>query len=210
MNVRALIRGYIARVVRWGKISVSPASGYVQMEGRDADPDEPESQQKMRWLQTYGIASKPRAGSEVVAVSLGGAASNRVAIASATPGAGPQTQEDGEVELYSEHGQRVVLDKDGRLTVSASGSTIVLKPDGTLAIDAKAGSDVVVNGGTAKVAVEGTDVDCGALSVVVSMTGIAQVYWWAPGTLTFSPVPNYPAKLPITGKIGPGSARFKA
>lgn len=179
------------------------------MEGRDADPDEPESQQKMRWLQTYGIASKPRAGSEVVAVSLGGAASNRVAIASATPGAGPQTQEDGEVELYSEHGQRVVLDKDGRITVSASGSTIVLKPDGTVAIDAKAGSDVVVNGGTAKVAVEGTDVDCGSLSVVVSMTGVAQVYWWPPGMLTFSPVPNYPAKLPMTGKIGPGAARFK-
>lgn len=210
MNVKALVRNYVARVIRWGTISVSPARGYVQMVGRSADNDEPESQEELRWLQHYGLASKPRAGSEIAAVSIGGAATNRIALASSTPGAGPQTQEDGEVELYAEHGQRVVLDKDGRLTVSASGSTIVLKPDGTVAIDAKAGSDVVVNGGTAKVAVEGTDVDCGALSVVLSMTGIAQVFWWAPGTVTFSPVPTYPAKLPITGKIGPGAARFKA
>lgn len=209
-TLREYIRQYVARLVRWGVMSESPSQGFVRMQGREHDADEPDDQEVMRFLQQYGLRSRPRSGSEMAAVSILGASNNRVCVATETPGTGPDSQEDGEVELYAQFGQRIILDKDGMITITAKGATVRVDTDGNITIDPAGGKDLVLAGGSATVSREGDLADGGSLSVAVGMSGVIQVLYWEPGSLVATVVPTFPAKVPIKVKLGPGAPHVKA
>lgn len=209
-TLREFVRQYVARLVRWGIMSESPSKGFVRMQGREHDADEPEDQEVMRFLQHYGLRSRPRAGSEMAAVSVLGATNNRVCVATETPGTGPTDQEDGEVELYSQFGQRVTLDKDGQITITAKNATVLIDSAGNVTIDPASGKDLVLAGGSAKVSREGDMADGGALSVAIGMSGVTSVFYWEPDSLVATTVPTFPAKIPVKVKLGPGAPHVKA
>lgn len=215
------VRNYLARVVRWSRISRTTSSGFCGIEGREKDPQEPDYEHSTRLMQHYGIRSRPRRGSECIAVSIGGAASNRTIVATETPGTGPTDQKDGEVELYAQFGQRVILDEDGQITILASGGQVKVDQAGKITIDAKPGADVVVNGGTKPVArVDDTGAG-GQLYMLTAQVGpvcTATLLYKAPGELTATTIgslsftgtgsPVFPANLRTV--IDSGAPHFKA
>lgn len=209
-TLREFVRQYVARLVRWGVMSESPSKGFVRMQGREHDADVPDDQEVMRFLQQYGFRSRPRAGSEMAAISVLGASNNRVCVATETPGTGPQEQEDGEVELYAEFGQRVFFDRDGQITITAKNATIRVDADGNITIDPASGKDLVLAGGSATVSREGDMADGGALSVALGMSGVINVLYWEPGSVSATIVPTFPGNIPIKVKLGPGAPHVKA
>ena len=109
--------------------------------------DEPYQDQALL-MQHYGFRSRPGPGSEVVALAVAGYSSQLVAVASETPGQGPTDQTDGEVELYSQHGQRVQLQQDGGVRIqSKSGAVAWLKADGTIQLSPGNGTAVATLSG---------------------------------------------------------------
>ncbi len=132
--LRLYLESYCARFVQILDLTRSSATGFYGIGGHAVDGDEPESERTAERIQQYGFRSRPRPSSRVVALAINGGAGNNVIVATDTPGTGPQSQADGDVELFSEHGQRLQMNSDKHLR-----------------IDAPAPSDVIVNGGTAKV-----------------------------------------------------------
>lgn len=116
-NLKHWVKQWTTRFVRYGLLAQTEATGFDQMEGTQGSPDDPPFQHPVRRFQHYGFRSRPRVGAELICVAPRGGASNRVSVASEVPGAGPQAQEEGEVELYSEFGQRIILAKDGTITL---------------------------------------------------------------------------------------------
>lgn len=209
-TLREKIRQYVARLIRRGIMASSPVRGFARMEGHESDPEEPLYQDVVRFLQDYGLRSRPRPGSEMAVISVLGASNNRVCVATEQPGTGPDNQEEGEVELYSEFGQRIILDKDGQVTVTAKNATIRIGADGQITIDSASGRDVILNGGSATVSREGDMADGGALSVAMGMSGVTAVLYREPGSVIDTVIPVHPATLPIQVKLGPGAPRVKA
>ena len=210
LALRQLLLDFGARLIRWTLLGRTSPSGFDQVDGREVDPSEPLVCHGARRLQHYGFRSRPPAGSEVLVLAPGGATSQKVYIASEAPGTGPSSQAEAEVELYAKPGQRVTLDKDGQITISAHGATIQITSAGDVLISAEAAHAVKVNGGGADVATVGSSVNCGSLSVVPSMGGVAQVLWTDPDNVVSTVVPNFPDRLTLTGRVTSGSARFKA
>ena len=226
-TLRETIYQYVARVVRWGVVAMPPDKGFVRMEGRDVDSHEPLYQEVLRFLQHYGLRSKPKAGSELCAVSIGGAGNNRICIASDTPGTGPDSQEDGEVELYAEFGQRVILDKDGQITITAKNGRVLIDKDGKISVDSASGQDIVFNGGTHRVARDGdhargtlrvtwTQVTITpplvqvTLSVVDGVTQTVVLQFTAAGAVTVPLLPGVPTDTTLVSEIYEGAQHVKA
>lgn len=69
----------------------------------------------LRLMQHYGFASVPNADSEGVALFVGGARDNGIVIASQGDASKIPALEKGEVALFSEFGQTIVLKKDGSI-----------------------------------------------------------------------------------------------
>ena len=68
-------------------------------------------------------------------------------VASETPGQGPTDQVDGEVEIYSQHGQRVQLQEDGGVRIQAgSGAVVWLRADGKVQISSGGGGVATLDG----------------------------------------------------------------
>lgn len=81
----------------------------------------------VRLMQHYGFASVPKNGALGVALFVGGARDNGVLVASQGDAGGIPALESGEVALFSEYGQKVVLDKNGDVIVApASGRDVVM------------------------------------------------------------------------------------
>ena len=116
---------------RWARVAASSAVRVYELEGRaggegEEGADEEPYQDAAVMYQHYGFRSRPGAQSEVISVACGGT-SQRTIIASEVPGTGPLDQEDGEVEIYSQHGQRIRLMVDGSVVISdSSGGTATL------------------------------------------------------------------------------------
>ena len=80
----------------------------------------------VRLMQHYGFASVPKSGSHGVALFVGGARDDCVLVASQGAPSGIPSLDAGEVALFSEFGQKVVLDKNGNVDVfPASGKDIL-------------------------------------------------------------------------------------
>jgi phage gp45-like len=207
-TIRDQIRQYVARVVRWAVSAQSPKDGYLWVEGREEDSSEPLYQEYWRFMQQYGLRSRPRAGSEIAGVSIAGEGNLRIAVATETPGEGPTDQEDGEVELYAQFGQRFILDKDGQIRITAKGATILIDTDGNVKVDAA--GDIVFNGGTKEVARQDDMADGGALGVTMGMGAVAAITYFPPGSVLGTVVGTLPTTTPIQVKLGPGAQHVKA
>ena len=137
---------------RWARIAASSAVRVYELEGRaggegEEGADEEPYQDAAVMYQHYGFRSRPGAQSEVISVACGGT-SQRAVIASETPGTGPTDQEDGEVELYAQTGQRIRLRADGSLHLSVTGGAVAdLRADGSVVLtDSSGGTATLANG----------------------------------------------------------------
>ena len=119
-----------------------PGCGRVlQHGGYQSAPNEPTQNIVAKRVQHYGFVSEPPDGAEVIAVAINGGASNRAAIAETVTGE-PEI-ENKEVLLWSEFGQRVLLDKNYRVaidngnggTVEVAGFTTTIADDAVVARD---------------------------------------------------------------------------
>lgn len=86
------------------------------------------SHSAMRMMQEYGIVSRPMRGCRLFAAFIGGDRGHGVCIASR--GRKVPNIEDGEVAVYSDYGQKILLKKDGSvLMVPASGKRVRIESD---------------------------------------------------------------------------------
>lgn len=84
----------------------------------------------VRMMQHYGFASVPNGGSEGVALFVGGSRDHGVLVASQGEASKIPTLEPGEVALFSEFGQTILLKKDGSiLAVPKSGKPYKIDAD---------------------------------------------------------------------------------
>ena len=128
--------------------SIAKSGRPVELVGHATGAGDDPYQDQALMLQHYGFSSRPRPGSEVVALAVAGYSSQLVAVASETPGQGPTDQVDGEVELYSQHGQRVQLQADGGVRIqAASGAVAWLKADGSVQVSSGNGGGVATLSG---------------------------------------------------------------
>ncbi len=142
-TLRDWVKQWAARLVRYGILAQTDSSGFDQLEGTLGEPGEPSFQHPIRRFQHYGFRSRPRVGAELICVAPRGGTSNRVSIASEVPGQGPSDQDEGEVELYSEFGQRIRLSNAGRLIIlTKAGNQIELREDGSLGIKDSFGGEI--------------------------------------------------------------------
>lgn len=117
--------------------------------------------------QHYGFASVPPAGTEVIAVPIGGASSHQVVVGEIDPAGRPTDLLSSESAMYTVAGNRIVCHADGSIEISTPAGT-------ALSIDA-AGIVSLAGGGAGvarvgdSVQVIGTDSTGGAL-VITSAT----------------------------------------
>jgi phage gp45-like len=145
------LKTYVSRFVRKLILRGRAAVGYYSMEGYQSAPDEPTQNIVAKRVQHYGFVSEPPDGAEVIAVAIGGGASNRAVIAETVIGE-PEI-EDKEVLLWSEFGQRVLLDKNYRVdidngnggTVEVAGFTTTISDDAVVARDLTVNRDTRVD-----------------------------------------------------------------
>lgn len=202
--VKEWVKQWSARLVRYGVLSCSAASGRDELEGTLVDERDLSYQHPVRRFQHYGFRSRPKAGAEVICVSPGGGASNRVSVASEVPGTGPQNQTEGEVEMYSDAGQRVVLGKEGTVLIREASGGSVLFAEGVWAVDGAVSAGHFVGSGGAPHSIPGPGLGGGAATVLGSDAGMTVnlvVKMPSPGPLC---TVVFAKKYPSTPHVGLG------
>lgn len=114
--VNGLIATWCSRLSRLTRVGTSSADTFDYADGLQMRSTDPEVVHKTRRMQHYGFSSRPPRGAEVVEMLLGGASNNRVTVAEYS--SGPLDQEDGEVEIFATHGQRIRLRTDGSIVIT--------------------------------------------------------------------------------------------
>lgn len=139
------IKTYYARFVRKLILRGRAAVGYYSLEGYATAPNEPQQAPTAKRAQHYGFTSEPPDGAEVIALAINGGATNRVAVAETVVGE-PEI-ENKEVLLWSEFGQRVLLDKNLQIRLdNGNGATVVMNGAATnITQDAAIARDLQVN-----------------------------------------------------------------
>ena len=139
------LKTYLTRLTRKLILRGRAAVGYYSMEGYQSAPDEPTQNIVAKRVQHYGFVSEPPEGAEVVAVAIGGGASNRAAIAETVTGE-PEI-ENKEVLLWSEFGQRVLLDASLQIRAdNGNGGLLVMNGETTnITQDVAVARDLQVN-----------------------------------------------------------------
>lgn len=128
------VRNWCARLVRKVTVRGRAAAGYYSTDGYRAAPTEPEQAMSVQRFGVYGIASECPDGTESIVLAIGGGASNRVSVAELPQGA-PELQL-GEVAIWSQHGQRVLLRQDGDVVVLPKpGRKVLLGTEDGAAVD---------------------------------------------------------------------------
>lgn len=191
--LRQMVRGAMARLVKWTTVAGSGGKyGYVRgtTPPVDASLGEESTTDRVRWMVAFGVRSQPTSGTEMIVVSPRGGSVNAVCVASENLAYGPTDLAEGEVAIFSKASGCVIkLDKDGKITVTAS-----------------AGKDVVVNDGTKKVARDGEKVAPTATMKTLLTAIIAAVNAAAPGTIS----PAQAAELSLQiGNVDGGADHFK-
>lgn len=207
-EIKEYVRQQLMRLSRWSTVARTAANGWDEVTTQARGLGEPQGQDPARRMQHYGFRSTPPAGSEVVILACSGSASQRVIVASELPGAGPQSQPSGDVEVYAADEHQV--------TVRANGATVVIDKDGKVTVDAVAGQDVTVNGGTAAVGRVGDAVGYLVITyapVPPSGTVVVTAATWSatiPGGAVTPPVPGTPGVYYQPLRITAGAPHFKA
>lgn len=125
-NIMMWVRSKLASLVRLSTLRGRSSRGYFSADGY-RHPDDPESALIAKRGQHYGLTTEPPSDGTcmMVALSIGGGASNRVSVAEIST-AEPEIDE-GEVVLWAKAGQRVLLNKDGDVVVyPAPGRSVIL------------------------------------------------------------------------------------
>lgn len=144
MTLAVLLR-QLKTVVRRGVLRLTASDYFCQVEGSEG-----ERQDDVELWQSYGLASRPPVGSEVLWAKPGLTADSAVVFASQHRGSRPEL-EAGEVALYAEHGGQVLCDEDGDVeltaktgrTVNVGGSTDAMVKGTTLKVALDAFSDAL-------------------------------------------------------------------
>lgn len=202
MSIEDVIRRHVERleqrmaalamsIVDFAPITRTSAAG--DSDGVNVQGDPKDRERPIRRVSPWGISGRPIAGDNVIAAIVKAVASSfgGMSVGVATDKYGPQDLEEGETCIWNKQtGCRILLDKDGKIT-----------------IDAPAGQDVVVNGGTEKVARTND-----------TLTASAAFKTWAAAVDSGIPT-NTPPPTPFAtaagiaggmGDIETGAARFKA
>ncbi len=130
MSLLDLIRSLIVR----GSVTGADASQQTQALSVAMMLDEDEDGVE-NFAEPYGLANSLPAGTECIIVSVGGAADHQVVVGTADKANRPDDLEDGEVAVYSKHGQKIVLKTDGSIVaVPKDGKTFDIGETATKAI----------------------------------------------------------------------------
>lgn len=122
--VNTQIALWCSRLSRLTRIGTSSANTYDYADGLQMRSTDPEVVHKTRRMQHYGFSSRPPRGAEVVEMLLGGSNNNRVTVAEYS--GGPLDLEEGEVEFFATHGQRIRLRTDGSVVVTPKAGQPIL------------------------------------------------------------------------------------
>lgn len=80
-------------------------------------------------FQEYGFTAHPRAGAEAIALSVGGSRSHMVVIAVDDRRYRLTSLEEGEVAIYTDEGDKIVLKRGREIEVTAGTRVIIDTPD---------------------------------------------------------------------------------
>lgn len=87
-------------------------------------------------IQQYGISSHPPVGSHVVVLNVGGQRDHPIIIGVDDPAGRPTALAEGEVMLWSGHGQRAHFREDGGVMIETTeGHSVEMRPGGVLVFD---------------------------------------------------------------------------
>lgn len=135
--VREWVEARIAAIVRKQLTRGRSDARTFSVDGYPSGADEPESGDEAARFQHYGLTSSVPNHSEVITLAIHGRGSNRVAIAERHPN--EPDCELGEVLLWAEGGQRVLLTKDGDVMIFPKAGRDVI-----IGTSSKSGADKVV------------------------------------------------------------------
>lgn len=137
-----------------------------------------EKHTKVPLRQQYGFASRPKRESEAVVLFIGGARDNGVAIATQGDPSRIPSLKDGEVAIFSEFGQTLVLKEDGSVEITPkSGKNVVIKSGMDIDGDVNVGGkmDVTSSISSNDTITALTDVKAGVISLTGHIHGITGV-----------------------------------
>lgn len=89
-----------------------------------------ETQSDLERVQEYGITSNPPIGSEAVVLYVGGSKDHGIVIKTDSGEFRVQSLASGEVCIYSQFGQKILLDQNGEIISSNSGGKTTLDSSG--------------------------------------------------------------------------------
>lgn len=127
--------------LRWEMISAPGDGGIYQLDGRDEEGRT--WQDPAALFQHYGHRSRLGARAQAIVGFLGGIKSQRVMVATRSPGDDPPELADWEADVYSRFKQRIHLREDGSLYITTDkGHRIELRADGRIFLHSKGGAEV--------------------------------------------------------------------
>lgn len=115
-----------------------------------------EAQDGVEHFQPYGLAYKPHVGAEAIAMAVGGLRSHAVVLTVTDRRYRLKALKDGEVALYDDQGQKLLLGRDGILIETPK--DIICKPEGDFTVDA--GGKVTIKG-AGETLIDGSSISLG-------------------------------------------------
>lgn len=163
--------------------------------------DDDDSDERIPIVQQYGFVSYPPIGSKGVMLDVDGSPEERISFGFMDDKRFSKRQE-GETVVYSNHGQHIVMDKDGALEISTKKAKVFIDKDGNVAIecdgklDVNASKDITVSSqknvsinGTPKINLNGNDVTVGTNAISPAVLGDRLVSALEAVFLTFQTTP---------------------
>jgi phage gp45-like len=126
---------------------------------------EGETRDAVERFQNYGFTANPLAGSEAVVVFLGASRDHGVVVAVDDRRYRLKELQPGEVAIYTDQGDKIVLKRDGNIEVTASTKVTITSPEVEIS------GDLVVNG---DISVPSGDVTAGSISLKTHVHGGVQ------------------------------------
>ncbi len=133
-----------------------------------------ETRSDVERVQQYGFTSKPLEGAEAIAVCVGGRRDHAVVIAVDDRRHRIGNLESGEVAVYTDQGDKIVIKRGGNIEVTASTKVLITAPLVETSANLKVGGTLEVIGATqlkSTVAITGAATMQSTLGVTGTLTG---------------------------------------
>lgn len=131
VKIIAPLRNRIANLV--GRAVLQRADDTKKVQSLQLDVLDGETREGVERFQNYGFTSVPQSGAEAVVVFLGGARDHGVAIAVEDRRYRIGNLESGEVAVYTDQGDKIVLKRGGTIEITASTKVVLTTPTVELA-----------------------------------------------------------------------------